>query len=56
MEEIPARPRGRLTATSADDGCGGRGVVVRSEGVVQGVDGVDAGSDADLGVVNSSWL
>jgi hypothetical protein len=52
-----------LTATSADDGCGGRvvGVVVRRvEGVAEGVDGlaleaesdvgVDAGCDADVGV------
>jgi hypothetical protein len=52
-----------LTATSADDGYGGRGVrvvVPPAEGVAQGVDGVtlesesyvrvDAGGDADVGV------
>lgn len=52
-----------LTATSADDGCDGwgvRGVVILTEGVAQGVDGlaleaesdvgVDAGGDADVGV------
>jgi hypothetical protein len=52
-----------LTATSADDGCGGwvvGGIVVRVEGVAEGVDGValeaesdvgvDAGGDADVGV------
>ena len=52
-----------VTATSADDGCGGWvvGVVVRrAEGVAEGVDGlaleaeayvgVDAGGDADVGV------
>ncbi|KLJ03394.1 hypothetical protein WQ59_09695 [Streptomyces sp. KE1] len=51
------------TATSADDGCGGRivGVVVGgAEGAAQSIDGlaleaesdvgVDAGSDADVGV------
>jgi hypothetical protein len=52
-----------LTATSADDGCGGWVVVVaigRPEGVAEGVDGqaleaepyvgVDTGGDADVGV------
>lgn len=52
-----------MTATSADDGCGGwvvRIVVLGAEGVTQGVDGlalqaesdvgVDAGGDADVGV------
>ncbi|MEY9212447.1 hypothetical protein NI17_005585 [Thermobifida halotolerans] len=51
-----------LTATSADDCCGGRvvRVVVLAEGIVKAVDdlalkaesdvGVDAGGDADVGV------
>jgi hypothetical protein len=52
-----------VTATSADDGCGGRvvgGIVALAEGVAEGVDGValeaepyvgvDAGGDADVGV------
>jgi len=52
-----------LTATSADDGCGGWGVggiVALAEGVAKGVDGValeaesdgsvDASGDADVGV------
>jgi len=52
-----------LTATSADDGCGRwvvRIVVLATQGVAQGVDGlaletesdvgVDAGGDADVGV------
>lgn len=58
-----ARLTATLTATSADDGCGGWvvGVAVRRvEGVAEGVDGlaletesyvgVDAGGDADVGV------
>jgi hypothetical protein len=66
-EEIPTGPPGRLTATvtatSADDGCGGWGVRVvtgRAEGCAEGVDGlalkaepdvgVDAGGDADVGM------
>lgn len=54
--------QGRLTATSADDGCGRWvvGGVGRVEGGAEGVDGlalkaesdvgVDAGGDADVGV------
>ncbi|WP_207958235.1 hypothetical protein [Streptomyces sp. YIM 98790] len=55
-----------LTATSADDCCGGRAVrvVILAEGVAEGVDGlalqaesdvgVDAGGDADVGVAKQS--
>ena len=42
-----------LTATSADDGCGGWvvGVVIgRVEGVAEGVDGLELEAESDVGV------
>jgi hypothetical protein len=42
-----------VTATSADDRCGGwvaRGVVVRAEGIAQRVDGLMLEAESDVGV------